>query len=199
MVRADEPDLIFKTEDAKFAAVAEDISQRFEVGQPVLVGTASVEKSEHLSRLLEKQGIPHTVLQREVPRARGEHRPRRPAVCTASPWRRTWPAAASTSCSAAIPEDRPRRTVSPRASIPPTPSKRRIFAAEVARFEAVCATEAEEVRRLGGLYVLGSERHESRRIDNQLRGRSGRQGDQGESRFYLSLEDELMRSSPPAR
>ena len=192
MIRADEPDLIFKTEDAKFAAVAEDISQRFEVGQPVLVGTASVEKSEHLSRLLEKQGIPHTVLNAKY------HE--REASIVAQAGRLHGVTVATNMAGRGVdillggnPEGLARDALFAEGLDPADPEQEAHFAAEVARFEAVCASEAEEVRRLGGLYVLGSERHESRRIDNQLRGRSGRQGDQGESRFYLSLEDELMR------
>ncbi len=193
MVRSDQADLIYKTEDAKFDAVVEDIVERYEAGQPVLVGTISVEKSEKLSRALEKQGIPHEVLnakqhtreahivaqagrlqRRHRGHQHGRSRRRHPA--------RRQPRGA-----------RPQRRAGRGSRCRDRRGRRRGYEELTAKYEAETEAEGEQVRELGGLYVLGTERHESRRIDNQLRGRSGRQGDPGESRFYLSLEDELMR------
>src|SRR5918998_410238 len=133
MIRVDQADLVYRTEKAKFSAVIEDIAERHATGQPVLVGTVSVENSEILSTLLRRRGIPHSVLNAK-----------------------------------ALEEVLP-------------------------NWKEACDAEAAEVIAAGGLYVLGTERHDSRRIDNQLRGRSGRQGDPGESRFYLSLQDDLMK------
>ena len=159
----------------------------------MLVGTISVEKSEKLSRLLEKRGVPHEVLNAKQHTREALDRRPRPVASAPSPSRRTWPVEASTSSSAATPKASPTGRWWPRASIPRAkrawPRTQRHFE----RYDAECKAEGDKVRELGGLYVLGTERHESRRIDNQLRGRSGRQGDPGESRFYLSLEDELMR------
>ncbi len=121
MIRKDQADLIYKTEDAKFDAVVDDLVERYEAGQPVLVGTISVEKSEKLSRLLEKQGIRHEVLNAKAASTSGRARSSpRPAGCRPSPWPPTWPAAASTSSSAATPRDWPSATCGPRASIPTT-------------------------------------------------------------------------------
>ena len=193
MVRIDNADFIYKTEDAKYEAATDDIAERHEKGQPVLVGTISVEKSEKLSRLLEKRGIPHEVLnakqhEREAEivtqagparRGHGRHQHGRP--------RRRHPARRQPGGSGAprVPARGPRRST-PRSTRPATPSCCPDSRTSARSRATRCAT-------LGGLYVLGTERHESRRIDNQLRGRAGRQGDPGESRFYLSLEDELMR------
>ena len=191
MVRDDEPDLIYKSETAKFDAVADDITERHADGQPVLVGTISVEKSELLSRLLEKRGIPHQVLnakqhEREahivtqagrLGERHRRHQHGRP--------RRRHPARRQ-------PRGSRRERAAGRAA-PRSRSRRRRYEELVEKFSVECASDGDKVRELGGLYVLGTERHESRRIDNQLRGRAGRQGDPGESRFYLSLEDDLMR------
>ena len=143
--------------------------------------------------MLERRGIPHHVLNaKQHAREAADRRPGR-AAARASRWPPTWPAAASTSCSAATPRGWPPRRSGRRASTR-TPTRARPRYHELhAKYEEECAAEGDKIRELGGLYVLGSERHESRRIDNQLRGRSGRQGDPGESRFFLSLEDELMR------
>ena len=192
LVRADQPDLIYKSEDAKFAAVVEDIAERHATGQPVLVGTASVSKSEHLSRLLDKRGIPHEVLNAK------QHF--REAEIVAQAGRVGGVTVATNMAGRGVdiilggnPEGLAVREATAR-GIDLTSEE---GSAELARleseFEAKCKAEGDEVRAKGGLYVLGSERHESRRIDNQLRGRSGRQGDPGESRFFLSLEDDLMR------
>ena len=190
MIRIDEPDLIYKTELAKFEAAADDIAERHAAGQPVLVGTISVEKSEHLGRLLEQRGIPHAVLnakqhEREAHIVAQAGRPHAVTVATNMAGRGVdillggnaeELALADLAAEGTTREESPER-----------------YAELVARFRAQCDEEGQRVRESGGLYVLGTERHESRRIDNQLRGRSGRQGDPGESRFYLSLEDDLMR------
>ncbi|MEV6912893.1 preprotein translocase subunit SecA [Amycolatopsis sp. NPDC051071] len=194
MVRADQADLIYKTEQAKFEAVAEDIAERHEKGQPVLVGTTSVEKSEHLSKLLLKLGVPHEVLNAKhhdrealiVARAG-----RKAAVTVA-----TNMAGRGTDIVLGGNPDLIADEVLRERGLDPVEHSEEYEAAwpkVLAEIQAETKAEGEEVREAGGLYVLGTERHESRRIDNQLRGRSGRQGDPGESRFYLSLGDELMR------
>jgi preprotein translocase subunit SecA len=192
MVRGDQADLVFKTEEAKFNAVVEDLVERHAKGQPVLVGTASVAKSELLSRLLEKQGVPHNVLNAK------QHF--REAEVVAQAGRRGGVTVATNMAGRGVDiilggnaellaqHELAADGVDLTTEEGATELKRR-----QASLEARCRAEGEEVRKLGGLYVLGSERHESRRIDNQLRGRSGRQGDPGESRFYLSLDDELLR------
>jgi len=192
LIREDNPDLIYKSEEAKFNAVVDDIVERHGAGQPVLVGTASVSKSEHLSRLLEKRGIPHEVLNAK------QHF--REAEIVAQAGRVGGVTVATNMAGRGVdiilggnPEGLAAREAQAR-GIDPTGEEGQAALAELqAEFEETCRREGEEVRALGGLYVLGSERHESRRIDNQLRGRSGRQGDPGESRFFLSLEDDLMR------
>jgi preprotein translocase subunit SecA len=192
MIRTDEADLIFKTEAVKFEAVVEDLKDRYERGQPVLVGTASVAKSEELSLLLEKQGIPHHVLN-------AKHHAQE-AVIVAQAGRLHAITVATNMAGRGVdivlggnPEGLARDEVRAEGLDLDSDEGRARYKSLLERFKKQCAAEADEVRVLGGLYVLGSERHESRRIDNQLRGRSGRQGDPGESRFYLSLEDELMR------
>ena len=192
LIREDNPDLIYKTEEAKFAAVVDDIAERHAAGQPVLVGTASVSKSEHLSRLLEKKGIPHEVLNAK------QHF--REAEIVAQAGRVGGVTVATNMAGRGVdiilggnPELLALREAHARGLDLTTEEGAAELQAIEAEFETVCRDEAEQVRAAGGLYVLGSERHESRRIDNQLRGRSGRQGDPGESRFFLSLEDDLMR------
>ncbi len=190
MVRADEPDLIYKTEAAKFEAAADDIAERHEEGQPVLVGTISVEKSEQLSRLLEKRGIPHEVLnakqhEREAHIVTQAGRLGAVTVATNMAGRGVDILLGGNPEGLATQE-----LLASGTTVEESPEK---HAELVEQFKVECAEHGQQVRELGGLYVLGTERHESRRIDNQLRGRSGRQGDPGESRFYLSLEDELMR------
>jgi len=192
MVRIDEPDLVFKTEEAKFNAVVDDIVERHEKGQPVLVGTASVAKSEVLSRLLEKQGVTHNVLNakqhfREAEIVAQAGRKAAVTVATNMAGRGVDIILGGNAELLALHELQA-EGVDPTSEEGVAELKRR-----EASIEARCRAEGEEVRKLGGLYVLGSERHESRRIDNQLRGRSGRQGDPGESRFFLSLDDELLR------
>ena len=193
MVRIDQPDLIYKTELAKFEAVVEDIVERHDKGQPVLVGTASVEKSEVLAGHARPSGASRTTSSTPSSTPGRRRSSPRPAACTPSRWPPTWPGEASTSCSAATPRGWP-PTRSPAAGLDPDSEEGQARYSELlAKFEDECKAEGDKIRELGGLYVLGSERHESRRIDNQLRGRAGRQGDPGESRFFLSLEDELMR------
>ncbi|HUF83245.1 MAG TPA: preprotein translocase subunit SecA [Acidimicrobiia bacterium] len=190
MVRVDEPDLIYKTEAAKFDAVADDIADRHEEGQPVLVGTISVEKSERLAGLLERRGIPHEILnakqhEREAGIVAQAGRPHAVTVATNMAGRGV------DILLGGYPEGLARQELLASGTTPEeSPEK---YQELIERFREECAAESDRVRELGGLYVLGTERHESRRIDNQLRGRSGRQGDPGESRFYLSLEDDLMR------
>ncbi|HMF82480.1 MAG TPA: preprotein translocase subunit SecA [Acidimicrobiia bacterium] len=190
MIRADDADLIYKTEDAKFNAVADDIEERNETGQPVLVGTISVEKSEKLSRLLEKRGVPHSVLnakqhEKEAIIVTQAGRPHTVTVATNMAGRGV------DILLGGNPEGLARQELQAEGSTADEAPDR--YQELVAKFRGECRPDGDLVRELGGLYVLGTERHESRRIDNQLRGRSGRQGDPGESRFYLSLEDELMR------
>ena len=192
MVRGDNADLVYKSEDAKFAAVVEDLVERYERGQPVLVGTASVAKSEHLSRLLERRGIPHQVLNAK------QHTREAEIVSQAGRLHAVTVATNMAGRGVDIllggnPEGLARHEVLSAGLDPESDEGKAEYDKLFARFEKECADEGEQIRDLGGLYVLGSERHESRRIDNQLRGRSGRQGDPGESRFFLSLEDELMR------
>ncbi|WP_328842299.1 preprotein translocase subunit SecA [Nakamurella leprariae] len=192
--RADDSDMIYKTEAAKFEAVVADIAERHEQGQPVLVGTASVEKSEVLSRLLLREGIPHEVLNaknhaREAAIIAQAGRSGAVTVATNMAGRGTDIILGGNADFTADLDLRQR-------GLTPTETPEEYEAAWPEALEQAKESgkrEAEKVRGAGGLYVLGTERHESRRIDNQLRGRSGRQGDPGESRFYLSLGDDLMR------
>jgi len=194
MVRNDEADVVYKTEAAKFAAVVEDIGERVEAGQPVLVGTASVEKSELLSSMLLRRGIPHEVLnakyhEKEAMIVALAGRPGAVTVATNMAGRGTDIVLGGNPEFIADMQLRER-------GLSPTETPEEYEAAWEDMVEAVKAQVAKEhdgVVEAGGLYVLGTERHESRRIDNQLRGRSGRQGDPGESRFYLSLGDDLMK------
>jgi len=192
LVRQDFPDLIYKTEEAKFAAVVEDIIERQATGQPVLVGTASVSKSEILSTLLEKKGVPHEVLNAK------QHFREAEIVVQAG---RIGAVTVATNMAGrgvdillgGNPEGLAHREAVARGLDLDTDEGRAELARIRTELDERCQKEGDEVRAVGGLYVLGSERHESRRIDNQLRGRAGRQGDPGESRFFLSLEDDLMR------
>ena len=214
IARLDQPDLIYKSEVGKFGAVIDDIVERHESGQPVLVGTASVEKSELLSRMMRDRGIAHEVLNAK------QHT--REAEVVAQAGRLGSITVATNMAGRGVdillggnPELLARREVlkegfdegllvddfalsQPLDQMPEEFREQRKAAFEryehhLNRFATECAEEGEKIRELGGLCVIGSERHDSRRIDNQLRGRAGRQGDQGESRFYLSLDDELMR------
>ena len=192
-IRRDETDLIYKTEDAKFSAVIDDIAERHEAGQPVLVGTASVSKSERLAALLLRKGIPHEVLNAK------QHA--REAAIIANAGRKAAVTVATNMAGRGTdimlggnPEFAADAALRERGLTPDeTPDEYEAAWPEaLEQASAEIAKEHIEVVESGGLYVLGTERHESRRIDNQLRGRSGRQGDPGESRFYLSLGDDLM-------
>lgn len=194
MARIDQADLVYRTEEAKYDAVADDIAERNEKGQPVLVGTVSVEKSEYLSDLLKKRGIPHSVLNAKVHAeeakivAMAGHKGS-VTVATNMAGRGTDIMLGGSVEFLADAELR-KQGLDP---VEHAEDYDAAWPAMVERIKAQVGAEHDEVRDLGGLYVVGTERHESRRIDNQLRGRSGRQGDPGESRFYLSLQDELMR------
>ena len=194
MQRIDSPDLVYKTEVGKFAAATADIVERHRKGQPVLVGTVSVEKSEELSAFLRKSGVPHEVLN-------AKHHEREASIIARAGVKGAVTVATNMAgrgtdiMLGGNPEfmadfELQRRGISP---VDNAAEYEKEWPAEIARQKAAVEKGHEEVVSLGGLYVLGTERHESRRIDNQLRGRSGRQGDPGESRFYLSLQDDLMR------
>jgi len=194
MQRKDQADLVYKTEAGKFAAVAQDIVERYRKGQPVLVGTVSVEKSEELSAVLKKNGVPHEVLNAK------QHQREAAIIARAGVSGAVTVATNMAGRGTDImlggnPEfmadfEIQKRGISP---VDNPTEYEQAWPEEIAKQKAAVAKGHEEVVALGGLYVLGTERHESRRIDNQLRGRSGRQGDPGESRFYLSLQDDLMR------
>ncbi len=194
-VRKDQPDLVYRTEDAKYEAVVDDIAERNKNGQPVLVGTVSVEKSEHLSGLLKKRGVPHTVLNAK------HHADEAKIVALAghkgSVTVATNMAGRGTDIMLGGSTDFLADAELRKQGLEPVGETAAEYEAAwpamVERIKEQVAAEHDEVKAAGGLYVVGTERHESRRIDNQLRGRSGRQGDPGESRFYLSLQDELMR------
>ncbi len=179
MIREDLPDLVFLTQREKYAAIIEDIKERHARGQPVLVGTTSIEASEHLSRLLRKAGIPHQVLnakyhEKEAQIVAQAGRPGAVTIATNMAGRGTdIVLGGNPEAEIAALED-------------PTTE-------EIERIREAWRKRHEQVVKLGGLHIIGTERHESRRIDNQLRGRAGRQGDPGSSRFYLSFEDSLMR------
>ncbi|WP_200955133.1 preprotein translocase subunit SecA [Aeromicrobium sp. Root236] len=194
VARADQPDLVYRTEQAKFDAVVEDIVERHSNGQPILVGTTSVEKSERLSKQLKKRGVPHEVLnakQHDREAAIVAMAGHKGAVTVA-----TNMAGRGTDImlggSVEFLADQALR----KKGLDPLEDSEAYEAAwpqTLKQMEEQVAAEHDEVAAVGGLAVIGTERHESRRIDNQLRGRSGRQGDPGETRFYLSLEDDLMR------
>ncbi|NCO51844.1 MAG: preprotein translocase subunit SecA [Deltaproteobacteria bacterium] len=189
LARTDHPDLIYKTKKEKYQAVVEDIQACHKKGQPVLVGTISIEDSELLAEQLQKKGVAHSVLNakqhgREALVVAQAGRKGSVTIATNMAGRGTdivlgGNAEMMARVEAQSVEDPEEREV--------------IFQAALARNQQLCAAEKQEVLAAGGLYILGTERHESRRIDNQLRGRSGRQGDPGASRFYLSLEDDLLR------
>jgi preprotein translocase subunit SecA len=194
MVRADKNDQIYKTKDGKWKAVAQEIEDRHHKGQPVLVGTISVEVSELLSDRLTRKGIPHTVLN-----AKPEHAEREGEIIAEA----GRPGAVTIATNMAgrgvdiklggNPEHQTHTELVGRGLEPGTPQFDEAWDTLYRRIEKDVETDRDRVVELGGLYILGTERHESRRIDNQLRGRSGRQGDPGESRFYLSAEDDLVR------
>jgi len=196
MIRTDHPDVIYRTVDEKFAAVADDIAESRAQGQPVLVGTISVEKSERLSSMLKRRGVPHNVLNAKYHEREAEivaQAGRKGAVTIA-----TNMAGRGTDI---LLGGNPEFLAKQEAGLPTmpgvethvTPEQREAYERALEKYREIAAREHEEVVGLGGLHITGTERHESRRIDNQLRGRAGRQGDPGSSRFYLSLEDDLMR------
>jgi len=187
MTRADYPDMIYKTEKGKFSAAIKEIEELHTKGQPVLVGTISIEKSELLSSILKKKGIPHSVLnakyhEREAEIIAQAGRSGGVTIATNMAGRGTDIVLGGN------PEGIARELLSDKKDYTDEDWKRAFSKAE-----AICVAERENVVSAGGLHIMGTERHEARRIDNQLRGRSGRQGDPGASRFYLSLEDDLMR------
>lgn len=191
--RVDQADRIYKTQEAKFAAVVDDIAEHVEAGQPVLVGTTSVERSEYLSQLLTKRGVKHSVLNAKHHEEEGQivARAGRPGTVTVA----TNMAGRGTDIVlGGNPEVILDEKLRERGLDPFEDEERyqEAWDAEIDEERERSKRLGDEVREAGGLYVLGTERHESRRIDNQLRGRSGRQGDPGETRFYLSMRDELM-------
>jgi preprotein translocase subunit SecA len=194
MVRLDQNDQIFKTKDGKWGAVVEEIVSRHEKGQPVLVGTVSVEVSEMISEALKRQGIKHSVLN-----AKPEHAEREGELI-AQAGRKGAVMIATNMAGRGVdiklggdPEHLAITELKKQGITPESEGYEQALASKTAELEPQCKAEAEEVRELGGLFICGTERHESRRIDNQLRGRSGRQGDPGESRFFLSAEDDVIR------
>lgn len=192
IIREDFPDAIYKTEESKFKAVIEDIKDHYEKGQPILVGTASVNRSEVLSAALTKEGIPHEVLNAK------QHF--REAEIVAQAGRLHAITVATNMAGRGVdillggnPEGLAQKEILKDKLDLGTPEYEKRFEDLLDKFKKECQNEGDQIRDLGGLYVLGTERHESRRIDNQLRGRSGRQGDPGKSKFYLSMEDDLIR------
>ncbi|KMY67627.1 preprotein translocase subunit SecA [Desulfocarbo indianensis] len=185
MIREDNPDLIYRTVEEKFLAAAEEIKELNAKGQPVLVGTVSIEKSEAVAALLKRQKVPHHVLNAK------NHAQEADIVAQAG---RLGAVTISTNMAGrgtdillgGNPEFLAKQEADPE-------TEPEAYVAALTKYSQVCAGERDKVLSLGGLHIIGTERHESRRIDNQLRGRSGRQGDPGSSRFYLSLEDDLLR------
>jgi preprotein translocase subunit SecA len=191
MIRVDEPDLVYRTERAKDAAIIEHIKERIAAGQPVLVGTTSVERSEHLAGLLKHEGIKHSVLnakqhEREAPIVAQAGRSGAVTIATNMAGRGTDIVLGGNPAGLASEALRIK-------GLNPAEVDAETYAAALADAERSCIVDREVVLAAGGLRIIGTERHESRRIDNQLRGRAGRQGDPGSSRFYLSLEDDLMK------
>jgi preprotein translocase subunit SecA len=194
MVRLDQNDQIYKTKDGKWKAVLEEIVSRHEKGQPILVGTVSVEVSEMISEALKRDGIEHAVLNAKPEHAQREgeliaQAGRKGAVMIATNM-------AGRGVDIKLGGDAEHLAIAElkkQGITEESEGYEEALAAKTAELEPRCKAEAEEVRELGGLYICGTERHESRRIDNQLRGRSGRQGDPGESRFFLSAEDDVIR------
>jgi preprotein translocase subunit SecA len=186
MIRADNADFIYKTEKAKFNAAIAEIEEKHKIGQPVLVGTISIVKSETLSSMLKKKGIRHSVLNAKYHEMEAE------IVAQAGRYQGVTIATNMAGRGTDIvlggnPEGLTRQALKGKEY------SKEEWEKTLAEFKALCAQEKEKVIEAGGLHILGTERHEARRIDNQLRGRSGRQGDPGSSRFYLSLEDDLLR------
>jgi len=187
MIRMDNPDMIYKTEKGKFNAAIKEIEELHKKGQPVLVGTISIEKSEVLSHLLKKKGIPHSVLNAKYHEKEAEiiaQAGRSSAVTIAT----NMAGRGTDIVLGGNPEGLAREILKDKKDY-----KEEDYKQALSKAEEICVKDRDKVVSAGGLHILGTERHEARRIDNQLRGRSGRQGDPGSSRFYLSLEDDLMR------
>ncbi|MBI5407195.1 MAG: preprotein translocase subunit SecA [Nitrospirae bacterium] len=187
MIRKDNPDVVYKSEREKFNAIVEEIAERNKEGQPALVGTVSIEKSERLSALLKKKGVRHTVLNAKYHELEAEivaQAGRKGATTIAT----NMAGRGTDILLGGNPDFLAKKEFNAQPDLPQEEREKRHK-----ELKAQCEREKEEVIKLGGLHIIGTERHEARRIDNQLRGRSGRQGDPGSSRFYLSLEDDLMR------
>jgi preprotein translocase subunit SecA len=191
MVRADDPDLVFRTETGKFKGVIDEIVEMNELGRPVLVGTVSVEKSERLSEMLKRRGIKHEVLNAKF------HEKEAPIIAQAG---RTGAVTIATNMAGRGTDiqlgGNPSGLASEmlhRKGLNPAEVDKETYSGALAEAKKICDEDHEKVVTAGGLHIVGTERHDSRRIDNQLRGRAGRQGDPGSSRFYLSLEDDLMK------
>ncbi len=185
LIRTNYPDVVYRTEKEKFGAAVKEIEELYKVGKPVLVGTLSIEKSERVSEMLKRKGIPHNVLNAKNHESEAEvvaqaGRSKAVTISTNMAGRGTDILLGGNPGFMALAMAKGQKD-----------SEEYVKSLEKAK--AFCAADKEEVIRLGGLHILGTERHESRRIDNQLRGRAGRQGDPGSSRFYVSLEDEIMR------
>ena len=207
VARIDNPDAVYKTEAGKFRAVINQVKTCHEKGQPVLVGTVSIEKSELLSHLLKREGIPHTVLnakhhEKEAEIVAQAGKLGAVTIATNMAGRGTdimlggnadYLAKSELRKSGMSEELLAEANAFSETDDPEILAARAAYNEAVARHKEQIATESEKVRAAGGLFIIGTERHESRRIDNQLRGRAGRQGDPGETRFYLSLEDDIMR------
>ena len=207
VIREDLPDQVYKTEKAKFNAVIDDIIAHHEKGQPVLVGTISIEKSEQLSAMLKRRGVKHEVLNAKYHEKEAQiiaQAGKKGAVTIATNMAGRGTDIMLGGNAEYMAKDEMRRMqyseelISEATAFGDTDNEeileaRRTFSELNAKYKELIRPEADEVRACGGLYIIGTERHESRRIDNQLRGRSGRQGDPGASRFYISLEDDLMR------
>ncbi len=196
MIRTDHPDVIYRTVDEKFAAVADEIQECRERGQPTLVGTISVEKSEKLSAMLRRRGVPHNVLNAKYHEREAEivaQAGRKGGVTIAT----NMAGRGTDILLGGNPEFMAKTEVglptTPGVEVQATAEQREAYERSLEKCKKGAAKEHEEVVEAGGLHIIGTERHESRRIDNQLRGRSGRQGDPGSSRFYLALEDDLLR------
>ena len=207
VARKDQPDVVYKTETGKYRAIIRQVKACYEKGQPVLVGTISIERSELLSKLLKKEGVPHNVLNAKF------HEQEAQIVAQAGKFGAVTIAtnmagrgtdivlggnaeymAMNELRKEELPEELLREANAySETSDPAVLEIRARYEQLLSKYKAAMADEAKKVREAGGLFIIGTERHESRRIDNQLRGRSGRQGDPGESRFYLSLQDDLMR------
>ena len=195
VIRKDHPDLIYKTKKAKFNAVISEIEKNYRMGRPVLVGTNSIEDSEYLSKLLKRKGIPHQVLnakhhEREAEIVAQAGRLGAVTIATNMAGRGT------DILLGGNPEFLAKRELKEKGITPEKVGEEKyqeIYQETLKKYREITEKEKEKVKELGGLYIIGTERNESRRIDNQLRGRAGRQGDPGESRFFLSLEDNLLR------